>query len=222
MSTSSFLTIAIDGAAASGKSSTAKAIAKKFHFLHVDTGTHYRALTVKLLEMEQTPEAVAKIKRILKKIQLSSELSHTRAHIQINGETFKDEALRSIEVNMAVPHFAAIPEIREFLVAYERTLPTLAKAHGFKGIVMEGRDIGTVVLPHAHLIFFLEADPAIRAERRAREGFADNLKHRDHLDTQRKHAPLVPIKHAIVINTDKHSLEQTIEVVIHHINQKQL
>jgi len=170
----SFLIVAIDGGAAAGKSSTARALSERFHLLHSDTGSYFRALTAELLRRP------------------------------IGNE------IRSAAVNGAVSHFAAIPDLRTTLMHYERGQAQVARDHGFRGLVMDGRDIGSVIFPSADFRFFLYADPAERARRRAEEGQPDAVAERDRLDSSRSTAPLACPAGAISIDSTHLNLGQVV------------
>ena len=126
-----------------------------------------------------------------------------------------DSALRSPEVNAQVSKFAAIPEVRQKLFAYQRSLADLARDQQYAGLVMEGRDIGSIIFPEAAYRFFLVADEATRAARRAKEGQADSIAARDEMDRTRQAAPLVCPKGATQIDTAHHTLEAVIEKITH-------
>jgi cytidylate kinase len=200
MSGNPFIIVAIDGGAASGKSSTARALSEQFNLLHSDTGSYYRALTAEMLRHKATPENVDSVKAALADIKLGTKIEGRSARIEVSGRLPGDE-IRSQEVNAAVSHFAAIPEIRSALLAYQRGQADAARAGGFAGLVMEGRDIGSVIFPDADFRFFLQADPAERERRRTSQGQVDKVAERDRLDSSRKNAPLSQTAGAISIDT---------------------
>jgi cytidylate kinase len=195
-----FIIVAIDGGAASGKSSTARALSERFNLLHSDTGSYYRAVTAEMLRRGATPENLASVKAALEGIQLATRIEGRSARIEISGQV-PGEEIRSKEVNDAVSHFAAIPELRSSLLAYQRGQADAARRGGFAGLVMEGRDIGSVIFPDADFRFFLHADPAERERRRVRQGQVDQVTERDRLDSSRKTAPLSLSKGAVSIDT---------------------
>lgn len=211
-----FTTIAVDGGAASGKSTTARALAEKLKLMHVDTGSHYRAVTLRLLENAITLEE-ASVKKALAKMPLETALEGNRAIIQIDGVIAKASALRSEAVNKQVSQVAALPIVREYLFHYQRSQRDVARSLDFSGIVMEGRDIGSVILPDADLRVFLEADEATRSARRAAEGQQDAIAARDKMDSTRKTAPLTCPEGALKINTGEHSLEAVIHIILKHL-----
>ena len=186
-----FVAVAVDGGAASGKSSTAKVVARDLGLLHVDTGAHYRSVTRALLDAGALPEDPASVGAALARLHLGSEISGISSGLTFDGRRPADASLRTEDVNGSVSKFAALPAVRNFLLAYQRSQVELGQAAGFAGVIMEGRDIGSVVLPQAEVRVFLQADPVARAQRRAAEGQADAVAQRDLLDSTRATAPLV-------------------------------
>jgi cytidylate kinase len=210
MSTSSLIIIAIDGGAASGKSSSSKILAERFNLLHVDTGSFYRQITHELLRRGVSHTDTAALHTALAALQFGTQLNGRSAQMLIGGQPAGQE-IRSQQVNDHVSHYAAIPEVRHTLLGYQRGQVEVARQHGFRGLVMEGRDIGSVIFPHADFRFFLHADPAERAKRRAAEGGQDSIAERDRLDSSRKASPLVVPAGAIDIDSTHISLEQVVE-----------
>ena len=213
MASSSFIIVAIDGGAASGKSSTSRAISERFNLLHVDTGSFYRALTAVLLQQRVAFGDVAAVKSALPHLVLGTRVTGRAAFMEINGQVVPETRIRSAEVTAAVSHFAAIADLRAALLAYQRGQTDVARKHGFRGLVMEGRDIGSVIFPDADFRFFLHADPVERARRRAEQGQPDQIAERDRLDTQRKTAPLVLPTGATGIDSTYLTLEQVVEKI---------
>jgi cytidylate kinase len=195
-----FIIVAIDGGAASGKSSTARALSERFNLLHSDTGSYYRAVTADLLRRGATPADLSSVHSALPQLHLATRVEGRNARIEIGGR-LPGEEIRSREVNDAVSHFAAIPELRSALLSYQRGQAQTARAGGFAGLVMEGRDIGSVIFPDADFRFFLHADPAERERRRLRQGQHDQVAERDRLDSSRKTAPLSLREGAVAIDT---------------------
>jgi len=210
MATSPFIIIAIDGGAASGKSSSSKILAERFNLLHVDTGSFYRHITYELLRLGVPYHDLPKLKAALAGLQFGTRLNGRSAQMLIGGEPASSE-IRGQNVNDHVSHYAAIPEVRHVLLGYQRGQVDVAKQHGFRGLVMEGRDIGSVIFPAADFRFFLHADPAERAKRRAKEGGQDSIAERDRLDSSRKASPLTCPAGAIDIDSTFISLEQVVE-----------
>lgn len=204
------LIIAIDGGAAAGKSSAARALSERFHLLHADTGSYYRAVTAELLRRGVSPQDPAAVAAALAALKLTTRVEGRAARMEIDGRP-PGEEIRGEAVNGAVSHFAAIPELRRALLAYQRGQAAIARSHGFRGLVMEGRDIGSVIFPDADFRFFLHADPEERARRRAREGQRDAVAERDRIDSSRRTAPLACPPGAISIDTTALTLPQVVE-----------
>ena len=201
--------IAIDGGAASGKSSSSKVLAEKFNLLHVDTGSFYRHITYELLRLGVAHTDQPALDRALAGLEFTTRLNGRSAQLLIGGLPAGDE-IRGQNVNGHVSHYAAIPEVRHKLLGYQRGQVDVARAHGFRGLVMEGRDIGSVIFPEADFRFFLHADPAARAKRRAMEGGQDSIAERERLVSSRKAAPLVVPVGAIDIDSTCLTLEQVV------------
>ncbi len=212
MPASSFIIVAIDGGAASGKSSSSRALSEQFNLLHVDTGSFYRAITAELIRQGVAAADHVAVKATLAGLPLGTRVEGRSARMEIAGRVAGDE-IRSREVNEQVSHFAAIPEVRTALLAYQRGQAGVARTRGFKGLVMEGRDIGSVIFPHADFRFFLQADPTERARRRANEGQQDSIAERDRLDSSRKTAPLAVPAGALSIDTTHLSLAEVVKTM---------
>ncbi len=208
---SNFLIVAIDGGAASGKSSTSRALSERFNFLHVDTGSYYRAITAELLRQGLRPDQADAVKALLPSLHFGTQVDGRAARMELGGRVVPEAEIRGPEVTAAVSHFAAIAEVRAALLAYQRNQAEVARTHGFRGMVMEGRDIGSVIFPNADLRFFLHADVEARARRRELEGRADAVAERDRLDATRKTAPLVLASGAIDIDSTYLNLAQVVD-----------
>ncbi|HUR56914.1 MAG TPA: (d)CMP kinase [Opitutaceae bacterium] len=211
MAPPTFITVAIDGGAASGKSSSSRTLSERFNLLHVDTGSFYRALTAELLRLGVAVNDVPAVRKALQGVALGTRLQGRSAQMEIGGRVVADAEIRSRHVNDHVSHFAAIPEVRTALLAYQRGQADVARRNKFRGLVMEGRDIGSIIFPDADFRFFLHADPVERARRRASEGGQDSIAERDRLDTSRKTAPLACPPGAISIDTTHLTLAQVVE-----------
>lgn len=207
MAPSPFIIIAIDGGAASGKSSTSRALADRFNLLHVDTGSFYRHITAELLRRGVVHSDHAAINKVLPQLKFSTQLSGRSAQMLIGGQPAGDE-IRDKSVNENVAHFAAVPEVRAVLIDYQRGQVAVGRQHGFRGLVMEGRDIGSKIFPEADFRFFLFADPVERAKRRAAEGRQDAIVQRDTMDSQRLNQSA---QGAIPIDSTFLTLEQVVE-----------
>ncbi len=208
-----FIIVAIDGGAAAGKSTTARALSARFNLLHVDTGSYYRAVTAELLRLGLKTTEVEKAAAQVSQLSLGTQVDGRRASIEVAGRVVPESELRGPEVNAAVSHFAAIPEVRAALLHYQRDQARVAREQGFAGLVMEGRDIGSVIFPDADFRFFLHADPEERARRRAAEGQQDSILERDRLDSTRKASPLACPPGAVDIDSTHLGLDDVVERV---------
>ena len=201
------MVVAIDGPAASGKSSVARKLARSLGFSYVNSGAMYRAVTWELLREQIDPARPDRVEAALGKMKLDSGFSENGdSYIRINAE-IPDLELRQIEVNQAVSAYSAIPAVRNLIGQRLRSM-----CQGLD-VVMEGRDIGTAVFPDSPHKFYLDASPEIRRRRRAAQGQDDSIEHRDKLDSTRRVAPLSVASDAHVIDTS----HLDIEGVVAHI-----
>jgi cytidylate kinase len=217
MPSTPFLIVAIDGGAASGKSSTSRTLSERFHLLHADTGSYYRAVTAELLRRHVTPEDLAGVQSALAAIVFSTRVTGRNAEIELSGHTIPDSEIRSAEVTAHVARFAAIPDVRAALLDYQRSQAATARTHGFRGLVMEGRDIGSKIFPDADFRFFLFADPVERARRREQQGLSDQVAKRDTLDSQRLQQSL---QGAVVIDSTHLTLAEVVDKIAAPIAEK--
>jgi cytidylate kinase len=207
------IVVAIDGYSSCGKSTLAKALAKKLHFIYIDSGAMYRAVTLYFLRNNIDLKDHDQITKALQDIHLNFHSRDYETHIMLNDEEVSDE-IRQMHVADRVSAVAAIHDVRVEMVKQQQRM---GKS---KNIVMDGRDIGTVVFPDAQLKLFMTADPLIRAERRFKELTAknpeltledvfDNLAHRDYQDTTRTESPLTRAHDAVILdNTNLTPAEQ--------------
>ncbi|MDA0346070.1 MAG: (d)CMP kinase [Verrucomicrobia bacterium] len=207
MKDDNFIIIAVDGGAASGKSSTSKLLSKRLNLLYVNTGSHYRTLTWAILKAGYSVTDVDPIVSHLKAIDIGTRIEGKEAHITLD-KRIPGQEIRSEQVNEAVSIVAAIPEVRLFLLTYQRSYEQLAREAGFSGLIMEGRDIGSIIFPDADFRFFMSADEGERTRRRRLEGQIDSIQKRDQLDTKRKTAPLTYTEGAILVDTTYLSLNE--------------
>jgi cytidylate kinase len=213
--------IAIDGPAGAGKSSVSKQLALKAGFALLDTGAMYRAITVLCLQKNAVfePTEVAKHLRS-HDIEIHIEDRITRAFIDGQDVT---EKLRSKEVTANVSFVAAIPDVRAWAVNVQRNVVSEELSNG-RGIILEGRDIGSVVLPNADIKFFLTASDEVRAMRRAAEiGAApetilSEIQQRDALDSQREISPLIQAHDAILIDASTMTIDEVVEFMLTKIS----
>jgi cytidylate kinase len=215
-----FITVAIDGGAASGKSSTARLLAKRLGWLHVDTGSHYRALTLAACQAGLAAEDPVAVAAFIRTLQLDAVVRDGQSWIMVQGIAPDQDALRSKMVNEQVSKFAALACVRSKVGDYQRAQNQIASEHGFNGMVMEGRDIGTVILPDADIKIFLEADPETRQIRRSLEGCNETIATRDRIDSSRAVAPLTKAADAVVIDNSSISLNAVVEAIVRLVDEK--
>ena len=212
-----YISISLDGAAGSGKSTTAQAICQKYKYIHVDTGLHYRALSLFFLNKNILPELVPQY-LLSDTVNLTSQLDEFSVKLLVEGTYFSKKELRNERMNKEVSYYARIPEVRSLLLKYQRGLVKYGLNQGFSGIIMDGRDIGSVVLPDANLKVFLHAEIDVRQGRRLSDGERDSISKRDNIDSTRKVAPLMCPDGALSINTGILSVDEVVSVISNHIS----
>ncbi len=220
--------IAIDGPSGSGKSSTSRGVAARLGLRYVDTGAMYRAMTWWVLEQAIDPGDATTIGLRCNEPDIRISTDPTDPRIYVDGVDVST-AIREPRVTEAVSLVSAIGQVRETLVQRQRAERETAEATGI-GIVMEGRDIGTVVLPDADLKVFLTADARVRAQRRtaqeaSREGASpatsdadsteESLRKRDELDSTRSISPLIPASDAVHLDGSAFTLDEVVDQVVH-------
>lgn len=207
------VSIAIDGPSGAGKSTLAKRLAKELGYIYVDTGAMYRSIGLYALRRGVDPKNADAVQALLPDIQLDIRLQDGSQHVYLNGEDVSTD-IRAEAVGMAASAVSAHPAVRAFLLDTQRNL-----AKG-QNILMDGRDIGTVVLPNATVKIFLTASPEARAERRRKEleekgqpaDFATvlaDIQQRDYQDTHRAVAPLKQAQDAVLVDSSEIDFEQT-------------
>lgn len=217
------LIVAIDGFSACGKSTLAKALAKVLHLSYIDTGAMYRAVTLYFLNNKVSFHNEDEIKNALENIEIHFENINGDNHCFLNNVDVEVE-IRSQAVSEYVSEVATISSVRREMVALQRKM-------GDRRVVMDGRDIGTVVFPNAHYKFFLTASATIRAERRMLEyrekgidvdirQVIDNIAKRDHIDSTREDSPLMVADDAIIIDNSFLTKEEQLELILTIVNNK--
>jgi len=214
------INIAIDGFSSCGKSTLAKALAKKLSYVFVDTGAMYRAVALYFLRNKIAFDDLVSIEKALQSIQLRFAFNEQqgKSDMMLNGENVEAD-IRQMYVSEKVSEVAAIALVRDFCVAQQQAMGKE------KGVVMDGRDIGTVVFPDAALKIFVTADPSIRAQRRyieltqkgesvSLEEVAENLAHRDHIDSTREHSPLKQAHDAIILDNSHLDQKEQFELAL--------
>lgn len=216
--------IAIDGHSSCGKSTLAKALGTALGYTYISTGDMYRAVTLYFIENQIDIGDVEAVKKALKNIRLHFEHDETGNHIHLNGRNVSEE-IRKMHVAELVSPVAAIPEVRREMVRQQQEMGRQ------KGVVMDGRDIGTVVFPDAELKIFLTAEVDERARRRFEELIAKgqsvnfdeikkNLIERDHIDSTRADSPLKKADDAVVIDNTHLNHEQQLEVALDLVRER--
>lgn len=223
------LTIAIDGFSSCGKSTLAKALANKLDYVFIDTGAMYRAVAYYCLQKGFISN------QHLNKEEIVNSLNEIEIHFEKNDVTKKldvflndlniESKIRTLEISELVSKIASIKEVRQKLVAEQQKM-------GIKGgVVMDGRDIGSVVFPSAELKFFVTASPEIRTERRflelkptepeiTKEEVKKNLVERDHLDSTRAESPLIQVEDAILIDNSNLNQEEQLELALKYVQER--
>ena len=218
------INVAIDGPAGAGKSTVARAAAQKLGYIYVDTGALYRAVGVYCLRNSIVTTDVDGVGAILKDITVELKFIDGVQHVFLNGDDVSTE-IRLPEASMAASNVSAIPAVRAFLFDLQRDIA--AK----NNCLMDGRDIGTVVLPNAQVKIFLTADPEERAMRRYKElmekgsnvtyeEVLEDLKVRDYNDSHREIAPLKPAEDSVIVNTTGMTLEESINTIAKTVEEK--
>jgi cytidylate kinase len=196
--------VAIDGPAASGKSTVARRLAESLGLVMVNSGAMYRAVTWQVLQEGVDPKDSAAVLEAMSRMEIDCGVENGLSTISINGRLLTTE-IRCAEVNDHVSKVASIPELRERLVAMQRDYLDE------NDVVMEGRDIGSVVFPDTPFKLYISASEAVRAARRAKDGEADAVARRDAEDSQRKASPLKVSDGSIVIDSSDLTIEGTVE-----------
>ena len=213
----SIYSVAIDGPSGAGKSTIARILAKELGFLYVDTGALYRTVGYAVLRQGIDPKDMAAVESLLPKITVSMGYVNGEQHVFLNGEDIS-AYIRTSEVSMAASTTSAMPPVRQFLFRLQQE--TAQK----NSVIMDGRDIGTVVLPFAKVKIFLTASAEDRAKRRfleLREKGMDvtyddvlaDMKERDYNDSHRAAAPLKPADDAVLVDTSGNTLEQSVAIL---------
>jgi cytidylate kinase len=207
--------VALDGPSGTGKSTVARRLAERLDARYLDTGAMYRSATLAVLRAGADPESAASVVPVVRDVTIEVGTDPAKPEVSLDGERV-DDAIRSSEVTRAVSAVSAVPEVRTLLVAQQRELI----AGG--GIVVEGRDIGSVVWPSARPKVFLTASPLVRAQRRAGElgagadleAVAADIARRDELDSTRATSPLAKAVDAVVVDTTNLTIDAVVERLV--------
>lgn len=218
------ISIALDGPAGAGKSSVAKGVAKELGFIYVDTGALYRTVGLYFIRKGITTDLDCDIEEILKDISVDIKFVDEKQHVFLNGEDVSDE-IRTPQASMMASAVSAKPPVRAFLLGMQRKLAEE------NNVIMDGRDIGTVVLPNATMKFFVTATAEERANRRYKELIekGEDVKYddvyndivtRDYNDSHREIAPLKPAKDSIMFDTSKINLDEAIKKLTETVKER--
>ncbi len=214
--------IAIDGHSSSGKSTIAKGLAKLLKYKYIDTGAMYRAITLKVMNLGVSFTDIDSISELIKNTTIDFVYQNGKNVLLLDGQNVEDD-IRSLKISQSVSEISTIKEVREYLVDLQRQL-----GKG-KGVIMDGRDIGTVVMPDADFKFFITANEKVRAERRFKElseknnenitfeEILQNIKKRDKIDSTRSHSPLTIAQNAIIIDTSDLTIEEQLNKILEYI-----
>lgn len=212
------INIAIDGPAGAGKSTIARLVAETLGFVYVDTGAMYRGVTWNVLKAGVSPSDTERVAAIARRMKLELRPGRDGQQVFVDGEDVTGQ-IRTPEVNENVSDVAKIREVRELLVAKQKEMTAA------KGVVMDGRDIGTHVLPDAEVKVFLTASPRIRAERRFKEmmmshpemtidQLEQDIARRDRIDEQREVSPLVRAPDAVLLDSTSMTIPDVVETIL--------
>ncbi|MFW5442394.1 (d)CMP kinase [Aerococcus urinaeequi] len=217
--------VAIDGPASSGKSTIAKKIAKKLAYVYLDTGAMYRAITLLALDGHIPAEDADALKALAEVSEITFEPGENGQRVLVNGQD-QSEAIRTDRISKEVSAYSAVSEVRQVLVEKQR-----AYTQNGQGVVMDGRDIGTVVLPDAEVKIFLTASAEERGRRRFLENQAkgysemnledliEDIKRRDLYDSTREDSPLVPADDAVMLDSSDLTLEEVEDSILAEIHR---
>jgi cytidylate kinase len=210
MSSSPHPVIAIDGTAASGKSTFSRALARRLGFVYVNTGAMYRGVTWYLLEKKTSLRDTDAVSDVVLALKLETRVEEGELVFSISGVDPLPH-VRDGRVNEAVSLVSQVGAVRRLLVTEQQGLALLAP------LVMEGRDIGTVVFPQSPYKFFLDADAELRTGRRLRQGEKDLVLQRDQIDRQRQNSPLTCAPEALRLDSGNNTVTELVEIALHHL-----
>lgn len=218
------ISVAIDGPAGAGKSTIAKTVSKKLGFIYVDTGALYRTIGLKFINEGYDEDLNCDIDRILEDVKIDIKFVEGEQRVYLNGEDVSG-LIRTPKASLMASAVSAKPQVRAFLLEMQRSL---ARENN---VIMDGRDIGTVVLPDATVKIFLTASAQDRADRRYKEliekgmdvNYEDvlrDIEKRDYNDSHRAIAPLKPAEDSVIADTSGFELEQSVELILSIINER--
>lgn len=218
------IAVAVDGPAGAGKSSISKIVAKKLGYLYIDTGAMYRSVTWAVLHNHIDVNNQKAVEALLPELDLTMEASDDSCKVFIAGQDVTD-FIRTPQVNNAVSIVASYKGVRQYLVERQRLMAEAG------GVILDGRDIGSVVLPNAELKIYLTASVEARAMRRylevkgtvneqTLEDIKDSVMQRDDMDKNRKESPLIQVEHAVLVDSSEMTFDETVEHILHLVQER--
>lgn len=218
------LAVAVDGPAGAGKSSISKIVAKKLGYLYIDTGAMYRSVTWAVLHNHIDVNNQKAVEALLPELDLTMEASDDSCKVFIAGQDVTD-FIRTPQVNNAVSIVASYKGVRQYLVERQRLMAEAG------GVILDGRDIGSVVLPNAELKIYLTASVEARAMRRylevkgtvneqTLEDIKDSVMQRDDMDKNRKESPLIQVEDAVLVDSSEMTFDETVEHILHLVQER--
>ena len=218
------IAVAVDGPAGAGKSSISKIVAKKLGYLYIDTGAMYRSVTWAVLHNHIDVNNQKAVEALLPELELTMEASDDSCKVFISGQDVTD-FIRTPQVNNAVSIVASYKGVRQYLVERQRLMAEAG------GVILDGRDIGSVVLPNAELKIYLTASVEARAMRRylevkgtvneqTLEDIKDSAMQRDDMDKNRKESPLIQVEDAVLVDSSEMTFDETVEHILHLVQER--
>lgn len=218
------IAVAVDGPAGAGKSSISKIVAKKLGYLYIDTGAMYRSVTWAVLHNHIDVNNQKAVEALLPELDLTMEASDDSCKVFIAGQDVTD-FIRTPQVNNAVSIVASYKGVRQYLVERQRLMAEVG------GVILDGRDIGSVVLPNAELKIYLTASVEARAMRRflevkgtvneqTLEDIKDSVMQRDDMDKNRKESPLIQVEDAVLVDSSEMTFDETVEHILHLVQER--
>ena len=218
------IAVAVDGPAGAGKSSISKIVAKKLGYLYIDTGAMYRSVTWAVLHNHIDVNNQKAVEELLPELDLTMEASDDSCKVFIAGQDVTD-FIRTPQVNNAVSIVASYKGVRQYLVERQRLMAEAG------GVILDGRDIGSVVLPNAELKIYLTASVEARAMRRylevkgtvneqPLEDIKDSVMQRDDMDKNRKESPLIQVEDAVLVDSSEMTFDETVEHILHLVQER--
>ena len=218
------IAVAVDGPAGAGKSSISKIVAKKLGYLYIDTGAMYRSVTWAVLHNHIDVNNQKAVEALLPELDLTMEASDDSCKVFIAGQAVTD-FIRTPQVNNAVSIVASYKGVRQYLVERQRLMAEAG------GVILDGRDIGSVVLPNAELKIYLTASVEARAMRRylevkgtvneqTLEDIKDSVMQRDDMDKNRKESPLIQVEDAVLVDSSEMTFDETVEHILHLVQER--